>query len=83
MIEVAVGLLGVAALLFALRIARRGSLADRIIALDGLLTVVVTGAALYAALNDTALMLDVLVVVALVGFVGTSIVARYIERRGA
>jgi multisubunit Na+/H+ antiporter MnhF subunit len=43
----------------------------------------VLGIATYAVHSGSAFALDAMVVVAFVGFVGTSVVARYIERRGA
>jgi len=59
------------------------SLADRVMAADLLLTFLVMGIAVQAARTGDGLYLAVMVVVALVGFLGTSIVARLIERRGA
>jgi multicomponent Na+:H+ antiporter subunit F len=76
-------ILSLAALGFVVRILRGPTLADRIVALDGLLTVTVLGIATYAVHSGSAFALDAMVVVAFVGFVGTSVVARYIERRGA
>ena len=58
------------------------SLADRIVALDGLLIVTVTGIITAAARDRSGVLADVVLVVALVGFVGTAVVARFIERRG-
>jgi multisubunit Na+/H+ antiporter MnhF subunit len=79
---VAAVLLSLAALGFVVRALRGPTLADRIVALDGLLTVAVLGIAVYAVRVGSAFALDAMVVVAFVGFVGTSVVARYIERRG-
>lgn len=75
--------LAVAAALCVARLVRRGSLADRIVALDTLLVVVVAGIAVNAARTRAGTFLDVLVVAALLGFVATVTVARFIERRGA
>ena len=72
----------VAAALTALRLARGSSLADRIVALDSLLVVIVSGIAVGAARDGTGAYLDVLVVTALLGFVSTLSVARFIERKG-
>jgi multisubunit Na+/H+ antiporter MnhF subunit len=83
MIEVAITLLVVSGVLFALRIARGSRVADRIVALDGLVTVILSGVAAYGALRRSTILFDVLVIVALLGFVGTSVVARFIERRGS
>jgi multicomponent Na+:H+ antiporter subunit F len=65
-----------------IRLAKGPTLPDRILALDSLLIVGVVGVALEAARTRSGVYLDVLLVVALVAFVGTSAVARFIERRG-
>jgi multicomponent Na+:H+ antiporter subunit F len=74
--------LAIAAGLCVVRLVRGGSLADRMVALDTLLVVVVAGIAVLAAWTRSGVFLDLLVVVGLLGFAGTAIVARYIERRG-
>lgn len=75
--------LTVAAALVALRLVRSRSLADAIVSLDLLLLVVVNGIAVDAARTGDGTYLDALVVTALLGFVGTLTVARFVERRGA
>ncbi len=70
-------------LLCLVRLVRGPSLADRIVALDALLIVIVSGIAVGAARTGEGTYLDVLVVAALLGFVGTVNVARFVERRGA
>lgn len=76
-------LLSLAAAGFAVRLVRGPSLADRVVALDGLLTVIVMIIAAYAVLSGDTAFVVVAVVVALVAFVGTATFARYIERRGS
>lgn len=87
MIEVAAtisfGLLGLAALLCVVRMIRVGGIADRIVALDALLLMVVSGLAVQAAITGEDTYLDVMVVAALLAFTGTSMVANFIERRGS
>lgn len=87
MIEVAAaisfGLLGLAALLCVVRMIRGGGIADRIVALDALLLMVVSGLAVQAAITGEDTYLDVMVVAALLAFTGTSMVANFIERRGS
>ena len=73
----------VAGFLCVLRLLRGPSLADRIVALDALLIVIVSGIAVDAARTGEGTYLEVLVVAALLGFVGTVNVARFIESRGA
>lgn len=80
---VLLGLLTVAGVLCIARLLRGPSLADRAVALDTLLVVVVCGVAVHAAGSGSGVLLDVLVVAALLGFTGTALVARFIERRGA
>ena len=75
--------IAISGLLCILRLVRGPSLADRIVALDALLVVIVSGIAVDAARTRDGTYLDVLVVAALLGFVGTVNVARFIERRGA
>ncbi len=58
------------------------SLADRVMSADLLLTIFVMGIAVQAARTGDGLYLPVMVVVALVGFLGTSVVAGLIEKRG-
>jgi multisubunit Na+/H+ antiporter MnhF subunit len=74
--------LGLAAALFAFRLLRGPSLADRVIGIDGL---IVTGMALIivqAMDTGQGAFIPSAVVLALVSFISTSVVARYIEGRG-
>jgi multicomponent Na+:H+ antiporter subunit F len=80
---VAFGILGVAALLCLVRMIRGPRLADRIVALDTLLLMVVSGIAVRAAVTGDDTYLDVMVVAALLAFTGTSMVANFIEKRGS
>ena len=75
--------IAVSGLLCLVRLVRGPSLADRIVALDALLVIIVSGIAVDAARTGDGTYLDVLVVAALLGFVGTVNVARFIESRGA
>lgn len=75
--------LAVSAGLCALRLARGPSLADRILAADSILVIGVVGVGVEAARTGSGVYLDVLLVVALVAFIGTTAVARFIERKGA
>jgi multicomponent Na+:H+ antiporter subunit F len=59
------------------------SLADRIVALDSMLVVLVAGIAVLTVRIGSGEYVDVLVIAALLGFLATTTVARYIERRGA
>jgi multicomponent Na+:H+ antiporter subunit F len=80
--DVALALLAVAGMLCVARLVRGGLVADRIIALDTLVLVIVTGIAVGAVRAGGGVFLDLLVVAALLGFVATAMVARYIEGRG-
>ena len=79
-----VGLVAVAcaAALCLARLVRGPSLADRIVALDALLIMLVSGVAVDAARTGVGTYVDLLIVTALLGFVGAVLVARYIEQRG-
>jgi multisubunit Na+/H+ antiporter MnhF subunit len=81
-ISIAFVLLTVAGALFIWRLFQGPSVADRVIALDGLLMVVTCGILVETAREDSVTSLDTVLVVALVAFVGTGVMARYVERRG-
>ncbi len=67
---------------FLARVIGGPSLADRIVALDGLAVTIVAAIVLISIRRDTDFFLDVALVVAFIGFVGTTAGARFIERRG-
>jgi multisubunit Na+/H+ antiporter MnhF subunit len=82
MIVAALVLLAVAGACFVARLVLGPTLADRVIALDGLVITLVSATALDAAATGSPLFVDAVVVIALVGFVGTAAAARFIEERG-
>lgn len=82
MTTVAFVLLGIAGAGFLFRLVRGPSLADRIVAVDGVLLVVLSALAVETARRGTAVFVDAIVVVGLLGFVSTSVAARFVERRG-
>lgn len=76
-------MLAIAGILCTVRLVRGVSLADRILALDALLIVVVIAIAVNSARTGRGVFLEAMLVVALIAFIGTTTVARFIERRGA
>lgn len=82
MIVVTYGVLVAAFVLFGVRMAKGPTLADRVIALDGMLVAGI--GVLLANAMDTGrgAFLQVAVLLALVGFISTSVIARFIEGRG-
>ncbi|WP_436794860.1 monovalent cation/H+ antiporter complex subunit F [Actinospongicola halichondriae] len=82
MILAAFVLLAVAAVGFLYRLIVGPSLADRIIAVDGALLIVISVLAVESARTGDAVFVDGIVIVGLLGFVGTSVAARFVERRG-
>lgn len=81
--SVALVLIVVAAALFMVRILTSRSLANAIVALDALLLTVASGLAVYAARTGDSIYLNAMLVTALLAFVGTVLVAKYIEHRGS
>lgn len=75
-------LLALAGLGFFARLVIGPSVADRIVALDGLLLTVISILAVETARTGDPVFVDAIVAVGLLGFVGTSIAARFVERRG-
>lgn len=79
--SIALALLVLAGVLCLIRLIRGPSLANRIVALDALLLMVVSGLAVQAAITGEDTYLDAMVVAALLGFTGTGLIAKFIERR--
>jgi len=82
MTTVALVMLSLAACAFMIRLLLGPTLPDRVVALDGLLATIVIGAILGAARSGAPILLSTVLVVAVAGFVGTTALARFIERRG-
>ncbi|MDJ0953641.1 MAG: monovalent cation/H+ antiporter complex subunit F [Acidimicrobiia bacterium] len=74
-------LLGLAAAFALVRAVRGPNLVDRIVALDLVLLLVAGGLAAHGARDGSQLFVGAVIVVALVAFVGTVLVARFIEWR--
>lgn len=79
---IALVVLFAAGLLCLSRLVRGRSIADRIVALDSLLLVVVSSVAVATVRDGTGAFVNVLLVGSLIAFVGSVTVARFIERRG-
>lgn len=79
---ITLSLLAVAGFLALIRVARPGSLPDKVLGADNFNVVVVAAVAVGAAVTADATYLDVLVVVTLLGFIGNITVARYVEKQG-
>ncbi len=79
--DVLLGLLGLAMLPAFVRLARGPDLTDRVVALDLITMTAVAISALYAFAHDAPVFLDVAILMALITFIGTIAIARYIERR--
>ncbi|MET0728361.1 MAG: monovalent cation/H+ antiporter complex subunit F [Acidimicrobiales bacterium] len=82
MIAGALSLLGLAVLCFGYRTLAGPTLADRMIGVSGMLTAGMAGVVVQAVDSGNGAFLPVVLVVSLVGFVGTGMVARFIERQG-
>lgn len=82
MIVAAEVLLAVGGLGFVWRALRGPSIADRLVALDALIVTLVCFVLVDAVGRDSDRFLGVALVMAFVGFLGTSAGARFIERRG-
>ena len=76
---IAAALLTVAAVAATARLLLGPSVADRMVALDTLLYVGVAAIGTYIVHTGSTIFLPVLIVAALIAFLGTVIVARYIE----
>jgi multicomponent Na+:H+ antiporter subunit F len=82
MITAAFAVLAAAACCFGFRMVIGPTLADRVTGVNGLLLTGTAGLVAESVRSGTGAFLPSLVVISLVGFVGTGMVARYLERRG-
>jgi len=82
MIIAALALLTVGGACFLARAIIGPSLADRVVAIDALVVTIVAAIFVNSIRIDSTKFADVGVVVAFIGFVGTTAGARFIERRG-
>lgn len=73
--------LGIAVLVTTIRLIRGPSLADRIVALDLILALLAARIAVESARTGSELFVPILVGIALIAFVGTILVARFMEQR--
>lgn len=83
MIPVIYAVLGLAFVLFGYRLGRGPTLADRVLAVDGLLVVGISVLLVNAMDTQRGVFLQVAVMLTLVGFISTAVIARFIEGRGA
>lgn len=80
-VQISFVLVMVAVLLATVRLIKGPSLPDRVVALDTMTVLIVSFCGLYAIDTGTAAFLDVAVVLALVGFLATVALARFVERK--
>ncbi|MGE3620084.1 MAG: monovalent cation/H+ antiporter complex subunit F [Acidimicrobiia bacterium] len=66
---------------FAVRLYVGPSISDRVNALNGVIAVGMASIALHARVTGVGSFLPALVVLALVGFIGSAVIARYLEER--
>jgi multicomponent Na+:H+ antiporter subunit F len=78
----AIVLLSVGAAGFLFRLLRGPSLSDRVVGIDGLQSLVVIAIIVVAARTNSGITIETVLVAVLVGFVGTTALSRFIERRG-
>ena len=81
--NVAFALIGVGVVLTLWRLLTGPTVADRVVASDLFLTALVMAAGVLTVRSGEGAYLEVMLIVAVVGFLGTAMVARFIERRGA
>lgn len=72
--------LALAGAAYFVRLVRGPGLSERVIAVDGLIVAGISAVAVHAMATGEGAFLPVLVVITLVGFVGTAAAARFIER---
>lgn len=77
---IALPMMMLAVILAIVRLVRGPSVPDRVVALDLIATLVMGIMAVYAIATDSAVLLDLVIILALLAFMGTVAFARYVER---
>ena len=77
---IALGMISLALFLAALRLFRGPTLADRVVALELIASLMVGAVAIIAIISDQGVLIDVAIAVTLVGFLGAVGLARYMEK---
>jgi multicomponent Na+:H+ antiporter subunit F len=80
--SIALGLLTLAAAICFARAVRPGTIIDRAVALDGVVSAIISGIAITAVRTGSAVLIDIALVGGLLGFLTLSTIARYVGRRG-
>lgn len=81
-VVVAYVLLSIGGAAFLTRLVLGPTLPDRVLALDGFASTLTIGVVVAAFATGSAFKVAIVLVVALVGFVGAGVMARFVERRG-
>lgn len=81
-LTVALALLGLSALLITIRLVRGPSALDRLVAVDVVVAEFICALVVWAALYDDTSVVPVIVATSLVGFLGSTAVARFMGRGG-
>ena len=79
-IWISAAILAVAVVLVLIRMTIGPTMLNRVVAMDVIIAILVAGLALEAVLNDNTTTLPILVVLSMVGFVGSVSVARFAAR---
>ncbi len=79
---IALGLLALASALCLVRAFMPGSIIDRAIALDGIVSAIICGVAIGAVQSGNTTLVDIALVGGLLGFLTLSTIARFVGRRG-
>ncbi|MBR2656748.1 monovalent cation/H+ antiporter complex subunit F [Yoonia sp.] len=80
-VYISVAAIGLSLLIAFVRMVLGPTLSDRVVALDMMTTLIIAFCGVVAVLTAVSAFLDVAIVLALVGFLATVALARYVERR--
>lgn len=81
MIEIILGLLSIAGILCGIRILLGPTYQDRVIALDSLVSIVISVMVILCLKYKNSVFIDIGIVYAILGFVGTVAIAKYLEEK--
>ncbi|WGD68274.2 Na(+)/H(+) antiporter subunit F1 [Bacillus velezensis] len=79
-LQLSLGIMAVSTLLYVIRVMKRPTIPDRVVALDGIGINLIAMTALVSILLNTSAFLDIILLLGILSFIGTIAFAKFLEK---
>lgn len=79
-LQLSLGIMAVSTLLYVIRVMKRQTIPDRVVALDGIGINLIAMTALVSILLNTSAFLDIILLLGILSFIGTIAFAKFLEK---